>query len=47
MQFTSLSGEAVGDRLIEIVQPADRIVVMGARDDTLSEFARSVFARLP
>lgn len=39
--------EAVGDRLIEIVQPADRIVVMGARDDTLSEFARSVFARLP
>lgn len=37
---------ACGDRLIELAQPGDRIVIMGARDDTLSEFARSVLARL-
>ncbi|MET0179951.1 MAG: Mur ligase family protein [Novosphingobium sp.] len=34
------------DRLVELAQPGDRIVVMGARDDTLSEFARGVLARL-
>ena len=37
---------ACGDRLVEIAQPGDRIVIMGARDDTLSSFARDVFARL-
>lgn len=37
---------ACGDRLIELARPGDRIVIMGARDDTLSEFARSVLARL-
>ena len=36
----------VGDRLVSIAHPGDRIVVMGARDDTLSDFARDVFARL-
>ena len=37
---------AVGDRLAELAQPGDRIVVMGARDDTLSGFARDLFDRL-
>jgi UDP-N-acetylmuramate--alanine ligase len=35
-----------GDKLIEIVEAGDRIVVMGARDDTLSEFAKELLARL-
>ena len=39
--------EAVGDRLAELAQPGDRIVIMGARDDTLSVFARGLFDRLP
>ena len=38
--------EDCGDRLVELAQPGDRIVIMGARDDTLSAFARSVFERL-
>ena len=38
--------KAVGDRLVSIARPGDRIVVMGARDDTLSAFARDIFARL-
>lgn len=37
---------AVGVRLLEIARPGDRIVVMGARDDTLSEFALSLFDSL-
>ncbi|MFN4041819.1 MAG: UDP-N-acetylmuramate--L-alanine ligase [Brevundimonas sp.] len=37
---------ACGDRLIELAQPGDRIVVMGARDDTLSDFARDLLSRL-
>ncbi|MBV7260115.1 glutamate ligase domain-containing protein [Erythrobacter crassostreae] len=32
-----------GTRIAEIAQAGDRIVVMGARDDTLSEFAQSIF----
>ena len=35
-----------GDRMAEIAKPGDRIVIMGARDDTLTSFARSVFGRL-
>jgi UDP-N-acetylmuramate--alanine ligase len=35
------------DRIVAIAQPGDRIVVMGARDDTLTEFARSILVRLP
>ena len=35
------------DRIVEIVQPGDRIVIMGARDDTLSQFAKDVLERLP
>ncbi|WP_299192982.1 Mur ligase family protein [uncultured Erythrobacter sp.] len=38
--------EACGDRIVELAQPGDRIVVMGARDDTLSAFARGIFERL-
>mgnify|MGYP003666579646 CR=1 FL=1 len=36
----------VGDRLAQIARPGDRIVVMGARDDTLSGFARELYQRL-
>jgi len=35
------------DRIVAIARPGDRIVVMGARDDTLTEFAQSLLARLP
>lgn len=37
---------ACGDFLIEQAQPGDRIVVMGARDDTLSEFAAELLTSL-
>jgi UDP-N-acetylmuramate--alanine ligase len=37
---------ACGDRLVELARPGDRILVMGARDDTLSEFAAEVLERL-
>jgi UDP-N-acetylmuramate--alanine ligase len=37
---------ACGDRLVELARPGDRIVVMGARDDTLSQFAAEVLRRL-
>ena len=33
-------------RLTKLARPGDRIVVMGARDDTLSEFAHDLLARL-
>jgi len=37
---------ACGDRLIDLAKPGDRIVVMGARDDTLSVFAGELVERL-
>ena len=37
---------ACGDRIVEIAQPGDRIIVMGARDDTLSTFAAELLERL-
>jgi UDP-N-acetylmuramate--alanine ligase len=40
------SRNACGDRLIELARPGDRIVVMGARDDTLSTFATDLLKRL-
>lgn len=40
------SREACGDRLLELARPGDRIVVMGARDDTLSVFAADLLKRL-
>lgn len=38
--------DACGERLIELARPGDRILVMGARDDTLSEFAADLLRRL-
>jgi UDP-N-acetylmuramate--alanine ligase len=37
---------AGGERLVALARPGDRILVMGARDDTLSDFARQVLAGL-
>ncbi len=37
---------ACGDRMVALARPGDRIVVMGARDDSLSEFAFDVLERL-
>ena len=38
--------EGCGDFLVANAQAGDRVVVMGARDDTLSEFAASILTRL-
>jgi UDP-N-acetylmuramate--alanine ligase len=38
---------ACADRLAELAQPGHRIVIMGARDDTLTRFAKDLLARLP
>jgi len=44
---TALSDRAAcGERLIALARPGDRIVVMGARDDTLSEFAAELVRQL-
>jgi UDP-N-acetylmuramate--alanine ligase len=37
---------ACGDELVDLAQPGDLIVIMGARDDTLSEFAADVLRRV-
>jgi UDP-N-acetylmuramate--alanine ligase len=37
---------ACGVRLAALARPGDRIVIMGARDDTLSQFAADLLARL-
>ncbi len=37
---------AAGERLAALARPGDRIVIMGARDDTLSQFAQQVLERL-
>ena len=37
---------ACGDRIVELARPGDRIIVMGARDDTLSTFASELLERL-
>ena len=37
---------ACGDGLVKLARPGDRIVVMGARDDSLSEFAHELLQRL-
>jgi UDP-N-acetylmuramate--alanine ligase len=37
---------ACGDRLVAEARPGDRIVIMGARDDTLTQFAETLLARL-
>lgn len=40
------SRKSVEERIVSLARPGDRIVVMGARDDTLSDFARRIFQRL-
>lgn len=40
------SREDCGRRIVEVARPGDRIVIMGARDDTLSGFAADVLAQL-
>ncbi len=40
------SREDCGKRIVELAQPGDRIVIMGARDDTLSAFAAEVLGQL-
>ena len=34
------------DRIAFLARPGDRVVIMGARDDTLSTFARDLFRRV-
>ena len=34
-------------RIVALAKPGDRVVIMGARDDTLSLFAKDLLARLP
>jgi UDP-N-acetylmuramate--alanine ligase len=38
---------ACGEFLVQTAKPGDRIVVMGARDDTLSTFAEELLGRVP
>ena len=46
-QAEALSTRAeCGDRIVKIAKPGDRIIVMGARDDTLSTFAAELLGRL-
>jgi UDP-N-acetylmuramate--alanine ligase len=37
---------ACGERLIALARPGDRIVIMGARDDTLASFAQDIVTRI-
>ncbi|QIG55252.1 UDP-N-acetylmuramate--alanine ligase [Altererythrobacter sp. BO-6] len=38
--------EDCGTRIVELAQAGDRIVVMGARDDTLTTFAKSILEKI-
>ena len=40
------SREDCAARLVALARPGDRIVVMGARDDTLTQFAEELVAAL-
>ena len=44
--FAFAERAACGDKLLELAKKSDRIVVMGARDDTLSQFAFDLLAAL-
>jgi UDP-N-acetylmuramate--alanine ligase len=44
--FALAERAACGAKLLDLVRPGDRIVVMGARDDTLSQFAEELLAGL-
>jgi UDP-N-acetylmuramate--alanine ligase len=39
--------EECGSRIASLALPGDRIVIMGARDDTLTDFAKAILARAP
>ena len=38
--------EDCGNHIVELARPGDRIVIMGARDDTLSSFAKDILEKL-
>ncbi|WP_394728012.1 glutamate ligase domain-containing protein [Altererythrobacter sp. GH1-8] len=40
------SRDDCGKRIVELSQPGDRIVIMGARDDTLTSFAQGILDQL-
>jgi UDP-N-acetylmuramate--alanine ligase len=44
--FGFVDRAACGDKLTELAKPGDRIVVMGARDDTLTQLALDLLTRL-
>jgi UDP-N-acetylmuramate--alanine ligase len=44
--FAVADRDACGDRLVELARGGDRILVMGARDDSLSLFAQELLQRL-
>jgi UDP-N-acetylmuramate--alanine ligase len=44
--FAFTERAACGEKLLALAKPGDRIVVMGARDDTLSQFAGELVAKL-
>jgi UDP-N-acetylmuramate--alanine ligase len=44
--FVFATREACGEKLLALARPGDRIVVMGARDDTLSTFAVGLLHQL-
>jgi UDP-N-acetylmuramate--alanine ligase len=44
--FAFAERPACGDKLLELARPGDRIVVMGARDDTLALFATELVEKL-
>lgn len=44
--FAYADRAACGDKLLALARPGDRIAIMGARDDTLPEFAAELLRRL-
>jgi UDP-N-acetylmuramate--alanine ligase len=44
--FAFADRSTCGDRLVELARPGDRILVMGARDDSLALFARELLQRV-
>ena len=44
--FALADRNACGEKLMQLARPGDRIVVMGARDDSLSQFAHDLVERI-
>jgi UDP-N-acetylmuramate--alanine ligase len=44
--FAFADRSACGDELVQLARNGDRIVIMGARDDSLSQFARELLQRI-